>query len=108
MRARGTFDHALHGERHCGVIGEAKGMYGIGHPFGRFDLLNGTEGIPRYIEVSCVADVYPLQKAKPKSRDAVSSVTCPEDLEVEIMGALEVEEAEPRDRTQAFLSPFFE
>ena len=72
------------------------------------ELLSGTEGIPQYIEVSRVADVCLLQKAKPKSKDAVSSVTCPEDLGVEIMGALEVEEAEHRDRTQAFLPQFFE
>ena len=67
------------------------------------DLLNGTKGISQYIEVSRVGDVYLLQRAKPKSTDAVSSVTCLEDLEVEIMGASEAEEAESRDRTQAFL-----
>ena len=55
-----------------------------------------------------MADVYLLQKANPRSTDAVSSVTCPEDLEVEIMGALEVEEAVPRVRKQAFLPQIFE
>ena len=64
------------------------------------DLLNGTQGAPQYIEVSRVSDIYLLQKATPKSKDVVASVTCPEDLEVEIMGALEVEEEEPRDRTK--------
>ena len=54
------------------------------------ELLSGTEGIPQYIEVSLVADAYLLQKAKPKSKDALSSVTCHEDPEVEIIGALEV------------------
>ena len=38
----------------------------------------------------------------------MASVTCPIDLEVEIMGALKVEEEEPRDRTQAFLPQIFE
>ena len=73
-----------------------------------FDLLNGTEGTPQYIEVSCATDVYLPRKAKPKSKDAVASITCPEDLEVEIMGALEVEEEELRDRLQAFLPQIFE
>ena len=72
------------------------------------DLLNSTDGVTQYIEVSRVADVYLLQKAKPKSTTAMSALTCPEDLEVEIMGALEVEEGEPLDRTHAFLPQFFE
>ena len=72
------------------------------------DLLNGIEGTPQYIEVSCISDVYLPQKAKPKSKDAVAFVTFSEDFEVEIMGALEVEEEVPQDRTQAFLPQIFE
>ena len=57
--------------------------------------------------MSRVEDIYLLQKAKPKSKDAVTSVKCPEDPEIEIMGALKVEGEEPRDGTQAFLPQNF-
>ena len=57
--------------------------------------------------MSHVKDVYLLQWAGPKNQDAITTVKCPQDLEIEIIGAL-VEGEEPRNRTQAFLPQIFE